>query len=92
MSLTDQGKAAVAQLAARFVFDEQASAASQQELAERIEAAISAFKTARLQEIISHTLRRELERHIEAAIDGWHRDHPPTPATPEPQDTQESAQ
>jgi hypothetical protein len=77
----------VAQLAARFVFDEQASAASQQDLAERIEAAISAFKASQMQQIIAHTLRRELERHIEAAIDGWHRDHPPQPATPEPQDT-----
>jgi hypothetical protein len=87
MSLTGQGKAAVAQLAARFVFDEQASAASQQDLAERIEAAISAFKASQMQQIIAHALRRELERHIEAAIDGWHRDHPPQPATPEPQDT-----
>jgi hypothetical protein len=88
MSLTGQGKAAVAQLAARFVFDEQASAASQQDLAERIEAAISAFKASQMQQIISHALRRELERHIEAAIDGWHRDHPPAPAT---QDTQDDA-
>ena len=87
MSLTGQGKAAVAQLAARFVFDEQASAASQQDLAERIEAAISAFKSSRMREIISHTLRRAPGRRIYAALDEWHPHPSPPPPTPQPQDT-----
>lgn len=86
MSLTGKGKDAVAQLVARFVFDDAAPAASQEALARHIEAAIAEFKTTQMQDIIAQTLRDALTRRIAEAIESWSRsNHPPQPYVPEPE-------
>ena len=73
MTLTPQGLAAVEQLAARFVFDDEATAEMQQDLAQHIEAAIVQFKATGMQELIARTLKRALQDRIVGAIESWHR-------------------
>jgi hypothetical protein len=88
-SLTPKGLAAVERFAARWVFDDEAPAEMQRELAQHIEAAIADFKAAGMQELIARTLKRALQERIIAAIDSWRRSY--DYAQPIPQETEESA-
>jgi|SRR6185436_2241256 len=76
----------IAEFAARWSFDQAASAASQQDLARRIEAALADFKATEMQAIINRTLRDALTRCIAEAIESWSRSYyPPQPYVSEPE-------
>jgi hypothetical protein len=88
-TLTPKGLAAVEQFAARWVFDDEASAEIQRDLAQHIEAAIADFKATQVQDLVARTLRRALQERIVAAIDSWYRSY--DYAQPVPQETKENA-
>ena len=88
-TLTSKGLTAVEQFAARWVFDDEAPAEMQQDLAQHIEAALADFKATQMQELIARTLKRALQDRIVGAIESWRRSHDYAP--PIPQETEETA-
>jgi hypothetical protein len=83
--MTNQGRAAIEQLVARFVFDDEPPAEMQRNLARHIEAAIADFKATQMQELIARTLRRAITDHIQRTIEAWDRSyHYPQPIEREP--------